>query len=226
MAMLKTTRADAPGFCQKASRQQEKGKGMEANMTEQLMVAGPRPMVTPMAPAGTLWVESSTREIASIRAALAKSARRAREFGGQSEPISQILEAIDEITEQINLLALSIAVGAARAGAQDKELAVVLDEVQDLAGHSSRCTDEMIQRIRVLQQRRSRALRTMEAGAKEVEQAVRLMDSAARKLIEIETIVKTITYQVERLSREARALEQVQLDPGHPTISPILAFQS
>lgn len=62
---------------------------------------------------------------------------------GQVAEIGQVIDAIANISKQINLLALNAAIEAARAGAQGRGFAVVADEVRKLAHHTTEATERV-----------------------------------------------------------------------------------
>lgn len=62
---------------------------------------------------------------------------------GQLAEIGHVIDAIANISRQINLLALNAAIEAARAGPQGRGFAVVADEVRKLAHHTTEATERV-----------------------------------------------------------------------------------
>ena len=72
-------------------------------------------------------------------------------LGQSSQEIGNIVKSINGIAEQTNLLALNATIEAARAGTMGKGFAVVASEVKDLAKESAKATEDITNKIKVIQ---------------------------------------------------------------------------
>ncbi len=156
--------------------------------------------VAQVARAGQESVEKTVAGMDRIREATAAAAEAIRQLGDSSQQIGAIVEAIDDIAEQTNLLALNAAIEAARAGEHGKGFAVVADEVRKLAERSSKETKEIANLIAQIQSVTQEAVQAMEAGSREVESGTALSAEAGEALERITSAVESVVAQIREVS--------------------------
>jgi methyl-accepting chemotaxis protein len=84
------------------------------------------------------------------------------ELGSAAEEIGKVIEVIQDIAEQTNLLALNATIEAARAGEAGKGFAVVATEVKELARQTAGATEDIRNRIQVIQGSTTEAVRAIQ----------------------------------------------------------------
>jgi methyl-accepting chemotaxis protein len=107
-------------------------------------------------------------------------------LGISSTDIGQVVKVITEIAGQTNLLALNATIEAARAGEAGKGFAVVANEVKELANQTAKATEEISQKIQVIQE--------------DSKNAVGAMDEITKVINEVNDISGTIASAVEEQS--------------------------
>jgi methyl-accepting chemotaxis protein len=149
---------------------------------------------------GNRSVRDTLEGMQRIRSSVQATAKRIKALGDRSLEISEIVNVINDITEQTNLLALNAAIEAARAGEAGRGFAVVADEVRKLAEHSRAATKDIAALIKAIQAETNDAVVVMEEGTKEVEIGAKLADQAGRALDAISSVVRQSAELVQEIS--------------------------
>ena len=110
----------------------------------------------------------------------------------QSTGIGEIVEVINNITEQTNLLALNAAIEAARAGEHGRGFAVVADEVRSLSSQVHNQTAHINSRIQDLHKSVSEVVEAMTNSRETTQQCVTYANNAGQSL-------ETITLSVSKI---------------------------
>src|SRR3989338_7990828 len=135
-----------------------------------------------------------------IASAVKESASVITRLGTRSNEIGEIIKVINDIADQTNLLALNAAIEAARAGEYGRGFAVVADEVRKLAKKTTKATKEIGGMINAIQDETGKAVASMGAVQKEVEEEVKIAKDAGSSLNEIVSNVDKLTGQIQQIA--------------------------
>ena len=113
--------------------------------------------------------------MATVREQVESIATRILALAEQAQAIGDIINTVNDISEQTHMLALNASIEASRAGEQGRGFAVVAAEVKALADQSKKATAQVRQILGHIQKATHSAVMTTEEGTKSVAVATRVV---------------------------------------------------
>jgi PAS domain S-box-containing protein len=145
-------------------------------------------------------MEQSISATSRVAETVQTSSRTISDLGVSIEKIGTIANAIKEIAEQTNLLALNAAIEAARAGEQGRGFAVVADEVRKLAERTAASTKDIASTISEINAVSDAAVKTMHEAVTEVETGIELIRKNGEGLKEIMSATINVAGRIEHIA--------------------------
>lgn len=161
------------------------------------------------AKSGGMAAKQASAKMNEIHIVVNDSAQMMKQLGERSNRIGEIVNVITNIAEQTNLLALNAAIEAARAGEHGRGFAVVAEEVRKLAEHSARAADEISGLIKSIQNETSKAVESMDYGARGVEDGAAVVNKALTSLEDIVGAVNGTIASVQEISDATKELSSL-----------------
>jgi len=134
---------------------------------------------------GQAAVEQVAASMATIEQTITTSVNSMTRFEQRSHDIDQILDVIQNITDQTSLLALNASIIAAQAGSHGRGFAVVADEIRELATGVGTSTKDIAAIVHALQQDTQEVVQTIRGGAEDVNQGMERTQQAREVLEKI-----------------------------------------
>ena len=149
-----------------------------------------------------------TKQMNSINSGVEQTSEVIQAFAEQSDAISKSVSFIQEISEQVNLLALNASIEAARAGEHGKGFAVVANEVRNLADHTKQSAMSITKLVNEIQRKSASAVEVVgrsqeeiHLGMNEVKQTHQLFE----QIVESITVINAQLQEVSAASEEMSA---------------------
>lgn len=123
-------------------------------------------------------VDEAVGAMATVRDQVESIASRILALAEQAQSIGDIINTVNDISEQTHMLALNASIEASRAGEQGRGFAVVAAEVKALADQSKKATAQVRQILGHIQKATHSAVLGTEEGTKSVSSATRVVGQA------------------------------------------------
>jgi methyl-accepting chemotaxis protein len=148
-------------------------------------------------------VRAAGDTLLSVREVVRTSAGQVQQLARLSEPITDFIDLIKQISSQTNLLALNAAIEAARAGEHGRGFAVVAEEVRRLADSSAAAAEDVAKTVEFIRTQVRDVSATMEHGSARVSGVEGVATAAARGLEEIAAAIEEVSAAAAVVAKEA-----------------------
>jgi methyl-accepting chemotaxis protein len=162
-------------------------------------------------------VAEASQTLLAIREVVATSVRQVQELARLSEPITDFIDLIRQISSQTNLLALNAAIEAARAGDHGRGFAVVAEEVRRLADSSASAAEEVAKTVLFIKKQVREVSTTMDVGSTKVEGIETVASGTALALADIAGAVQEVHSAATAVVKEAEANRRIVAQLGERT---------
>ncbi len=157
---------------------------------------------------GNQLMENSVTQMNSIYDLVKDSVQKVESLDKQSDEISRLVNAIEEIAEQTNLLALNAAIEAARAGEHGKGFAVVADEVRKLAEQVSASISDITGIVESVQSGSKSVAESLKAGYKQVDEGTQVMEITGSEFKKISQSVEQMVANIENITGDLEEINE------------------
>ncbi|WP_297210372.1 MULTISPECIES: methyl-accepting chemotaxis protein [Thermodesulfovibrio] len=153
-----------------------------------------------MAKKGQDTAQIAVRKVNTVYETTNELGQMITKLNNSASEIGEIVTVIKDIADQTNLLALNAAIEAARAGEQGRGFAVVADEVRKLAERTIKATEEIANKIGLIQRDTSETAQSMNRELKEVKEVTEAVNIIGDSLGEIVSSVIKVKDQITQIA--------------------------
>ena len=149
---------------------------------------------------GSQVIDETAEGISKMVGMIKQSTDVVNSLSDSSGKIGKILSIIEDITKQINLIALNASIEATKAGEKGKGFAVVADEIKKLAERTTHSTTEISEMIVKIQTNVSEAVNLMARTRENADNAIKLSHDAKSSLKDISEVFQEVTQMVSQIA--------------------------
>jgi len=198
--LSRATREQSDQLQQLAESVQQMSRGLSQDAEQALTAADAAAGNGRMAEEGGVAVQAASRKISEIVGVVQKSEERVVRLQASGTVVAQMLQLIQDVSNETSVLAVNTAIEAARAGEHGKGFGVVANEVRKLADRSREAVGQIEVLLKKNQEDISIAAGLMQDGTSKVEEGMQLSSSAAEALARIVTGAREIHTRVGQLA--------------------------
>lgn len=216
--LTRVTREQSAQLEQLAESVQQMSRGLSQDAEQALTAAEAAASNGHMAEEGGAAVRSAARKISELVGVVQKSEERVVRLQASGTVVAQMLQLIQDVSNETSVLAVNTAIEAARAGEHGKGFGVVASEVRKLADRSREAVEQIEHLLKKNQEDISVAASLMRDGSTKVEEGMQLSSEAGETLSRIVSATREIHTRVGRLAMDstrqsnsgARIAERIQ----------------
>ena len=181
--------------------------------TEARKVAGTADEAMRITQEGMEKIRTSAKKSEEVEVLIKELANEARSLKEASDKIFNILNVINEISDQTSLLALNAAIEAARAGEHGRGFAVVADEVRKLAEQTQKATKDIEQMVALISEKVNEVTTKTTSTIEFVKEQVEVAEDAINSFEEVYHEIKALNDLILKVSstteEQAAATSQI-----------------
>jgi len=145
-------------------------------------------------------VDTTKREMDSINQSMKDLSGVITNLGDAAAQIGEIIEVIEDISDQTNLLSLNASIEAARAGEHGKGFAVVANAIGRLSEKSAESTKDIVKLIRHIQSTVENAVTTTVKNAAQIEHGTALVNETELAFNEIYIAIEETNKLINQIA--------------------------
>lgn len=199
-SLSRATREQSGQLQELAESVQQMSRGLSQDAEQALSTAEVAASNGRVAEEGGDSVKHATRKISEIVEVVQKSEEMVVRLQTSGAAVAQMLQLIQDVSNETSVLAVNTAIEAARAGEHGKGFGVVANEVRKLAHRARDAVEQIEHLLKKNQEDTSNAAALMRQGTMRVEEGMQLSSTTAEALARIVNGTKEIHLRVGQLA--------------------------